>query len=417
MGLNAKTTFSSILLAVIIFCAKVGRADVTATPIDPGQLNQAPFVYVGLFTSRSPEDYNTSSVCSASVVKHPKILLSAAHCVYKKVNEVGHYVLDTKWISRWNQSGMPGSDGMQVIPGYWYFSSYAPAVDATSFNSIDAFAWDIIAAYSYENLNSGYCAGSWSDGVVLLDDGRSKLIVGYPSGNYQQYDPSKFLMHLTGPFTQAFKRVNGNYFQIEGVATGKGNSGGPVYVEDKGTYYFAGVVVSGLAVVGGDLVNRAGVRAIEENSWKLVSDAIASADSHVVVSLTPTPIPTQPPNLSEPSLMVSCNDVDIDSDDMSPSYQDGTNFGVLGQKRKYVDRKFFLYNDGEQRLVIRSVALKKKTEFSIIKRPSGGLGAFRSSPLVIRFRPTRRGSYSTLVSITSNDSMTPKYTFKISGKK
>jgi len=85
-------------------------------------------------------------------------------------------------------------------------------------------------------------------------------------------DPNEYRMHST-KFNGDMEVDRDNYLGLDGVETGAGNSGGPVWVWDGEDWAFAGVLVSGLeeSLDGGSSI---GVCALNSGAWGVITSAL-----------------------------------------------------------------------------------------------------------------------------------------------
>ena len=236
----------------------------TPIPVTSIQINLDPYKWTGMIT-------NDLGVGSGVVVKHPKIVLSCAHINFDDDNLNDPWITGNRWHRKWNIGYPPPLSGGIPLRGYFHYVNYEDAVLTHS----NKHRWDFAVYYAFEDTANGGHGGSWLEdaGLSALKSSQVKLITGYPSGKYI-FDSDEWKMHITGPFSNRFSVDWGYYVVVEGVLTGSGNSGGPVWVSDEnGDYFFAGVLIT-----GSDTLSLSGVFAMTQSAWNLVDDAIESID-------------------------------------------------------------------------------------------------------------------------------------------
>jgi V8-like Glu-specific endopeptidase len=212
-------------------------------------------------------DGNTiSSLGSGAVVAHPKVVLTCAHISLRN----GQWLPagNLRFTARSHAQNTP-TTGI-FMRGYYKYDNYSSAVKARGNASNDAYNWDMIAGYAYQNFASGNAAGIWSTGAdtVLKTASYTKKVTGYP------YEKSKnFYQYRVNSFTGSFKQQLGAYYTITGATSYGGNSGGPVWAWDTKSrnWYAAGVFVSS------DRATMMGVRALDANGVALLNAAKKAA--------------------------------------------------------------------------------------------------------------------------------------------
>ena len=236
------------------------------TPVDPANSATSPYLYTGLVST--PDSWG-----SGGVAVHPRLVLGCGHMNLTDT-DTWHPAGLIEWFWKWNQGGEPTSGDGVALTGYYYFSNYRSNVLRYGMDSPRTFQVDFIANYSAtRDLAGGYAGGWVEDGKkYLTTGGRSKMISGYPSGRYDSGDPDEFRMHST-EFSQNMEVDRENYLGLDGVETGAGNSGGPVWVWENGAWAFAGVLVSGLEVAL-DGWSSIGVCAVNPGAWGLITSAL-----------------------------------------------------------------------------------------------------------------------------------------------
>jgi subtilisin-like proprotein convertase family protein len=212
---------------------------ISPSPVDPEDVSLSPYIYTGLIGTK--DGYTGSG----SVAVHPKLVLGCAHMNYGD-NGAWLPARSIRWFWKWNQGNYPDDSIGMMLTGYYYFSTYQTNVKKYGMDDSLTFQFDFVANYSATQNTAGGYAGGWvEDGKQYLTIGRfNKLISGYPAGRYIEGDPNEYRMHST-EFRDNMYVEWDNYLGLEGVETGPGNSGGPVWVLRNGEWAFAGVLVSG----------------------------------------------------------------------------------------------------------------------------------------------------------------------------
>jgi len=282
-------------------------AAVLSTTLLPATQTPQP-VEAGQETSR---DYRTTGLIEAAfgwgsgvVAEHPRVVLSCAHVVFDDVYR--QWTSGAWWYRAYNGSTVPDSVLSQPLNGYFYWRSYASAVQAgvAAWNRVrdyplefplpdrlydrylravaEEFSLDAIAYFSYAaNLGAGEFAPVFKDGAAQLASNAPKRITGYPSGRYPANDPLEYRLHDTGgfdaPLLPEFARLKNYVTAYDEVETGPGNSGGPVWLQNsEGKPAVAGILVSG-AELERDGESFVGVHATSQQSWNLIKSAINTA--------------------------------------------------------------------------------------------------------------------------------------------
>ena len=277
-GCRRGVLFISVLIAAWPLVAQT----YTASPISSDSYGTYPYSFTGILTA--PE--RSSSLIdfgSGAVVRNPRVVYSCAHVVFD-ADTLDPWLNGVRWYLRWASGSQPSSFVGQPLRSYYYFVGYASAA-RVQLNSVESFSMDFVVHYAYESTANGGYAGYYDDGVTSLLSSRTKLITGYPNGNYASGDSRKFLMHSTGPFNRPFVVRTGDYLGISEVSTGSGNSGGPVWVYDGSQYGFAGVLVSGLERSRGNSTDFAGIYGVDSTSAALIDAAIGSSSGAVAAPL------------------------------------------------------------------------------------------------------------------------------------
>jgi hypothetical protein len=179
---------------------------------------------------------------SATVVDDSRLLFSCAHMLY----DSGRWATRYRFRPGWNDRKRPGPAGAKEGRGSYTFVRYSRIADRFGGDSPFAFSSDISVIYTTGGF--GIPVMSALDSGADIRSDRTKRIVGYPA--YLDIDGSSgfYYQHSTPSFNLRGERFFARYHEIQGVSTGPGNSGGPVFLADPagGDELFAGVLVAGL---------------------------------------------------------------------------------------------------------------------------------------------------------------------------
>ncbi|MCA1480791.1 hypothetical protein, partial [Bradyrhizobium sp. NBAIM08] len=118
-------------------------------------------------------------------------------------------------------------------------------------DSSRSFAYDFTVFYGDSSF--GPAASCWSDGAAAISSSRGKRIAGYPADIEYTGQNGYCYQHATDWFTNDANQIRDAYYDFDGVSTGEGNSGGPVFVMDgsTGNYSLGGILVSGSHTTAG----------------------------------------------------------------------------------------------------------------------------------------------------------------------
>lgn len=230
--------------------------------VPTGEIDSGVYRYSGIL-------WNALSQGSATVVRHPRIAVSAAHVVYDDFafDPGAAWLSGNFFLARHHDSQDPAdSADAKPLRGFWNLSSYGGTASEVDFHR------DVVVHYAYEELAGGGFAG-WvaknSNVTHPLNLTHSKILVGYASTD-------SFFMNRTGPFTSRFRRSYGMHLWNPSVAVISGMSGGGAFLRRgaSGDYVLGGVIVSGNPKDGAP---GAGIRAFDSNSNRLMSLAVQSA--------------------------------------------------------------------------------------------------------------------------------------------
>jgi hypothetical protein len=260
-----KTKLHNMFLGALAFATVIAAAPTTANAqmrsrrVTTSELNTGIFAHSGVLL-------NDLYRGSATVVRHPKVLASAAHVTF----ENGAWLLNNRFVNRYHSAYGPFNNQGVALRGYWHWTNYADAVAQdrrngvpVGYSSPNTFSWDFIAGYAYQDLaGGGYCGWVYPSNSLMSNSSLSKAIVGYPGSD-------AWYMNITGFFTSPYRQSSGQYFTNAGAEGGSGMSGGGVFVYHTGLQQY---VLGGVHVSGGG-----GSRLLDSAAFDLMSNAITSA--------------------------------------------------------------------------------------------------------------------------------------------
>jgi Proprotein convertase P-domain/Trypsin-like peptidase domain len=233
-----KLPFRAIALAFVVCFTGAQARLKTTTPvkIDPGLIDEKPYAVNGLVLTESSRG---SGFCGG----HPRTFFTAAHVVH---DGEGAWAPPPGWMLRANAATLDPDD---LIPsrGYYRFDRYAELVETVGVSR--AFGKDVALAFGFQNFINGKPARLSTTGGEDLRSGKRKLITGYPAvKDYTGDDTNGFFMHSTGPFRNVFRNASRGSVSTTLVATGPGNSGGPVWTANQpgAPWIISGILVGGL---------------------------------------------------------------------------------------------------------------------------------------------------------------------------
>jgi hypothetical protein len=279
--------FAAILLSIVPIPAgawPVGSR--TANQINQSGINSDPYAHVGVLRNSLHGKPGTGFVA-----KYNNVVISCAHTFISDSsytwavpdnNDIG-------WTNRYHGNFLPTLGQGVRLRGSFVTSSYANVYRNRLIQHGETddrtFAKDFSVFWSYEPTAGGGGAHYFSDGIPALQSTSESLLVGYPnelSGNWY--------MHETGPWTPGtiyptgqFSVNQDGYMWASGPHSGKGNSGGPLFVRSGNQWGVAGVLVARRRVGNlGELLSPAGigVLALGANEWALVDQAAGEEASH-----------------------------------------------------------------------------------------------------------------------------------------
>ena len=205
---------------------------------------------------------------SGVIARDSRLVYSCGHLFY----EDGVWATDYLFYPGYNDSSSPDPSRGIAPRGFRYFTSYANNVKVYGSSSSRAFAYDFTVFYRSSPF--GTAIATAADGRAALVSDELKRIVGYPSSIDFTRARGYSYQHATDWFTNQAYPLRGSYYGFDGVSTGPGNSGGPVFVQDTGaeTYSLAGILVSGS-------YSTAGAYALDAAAEAMANSALGASGS------------------------------------------------------------------------------------------------------------------------------------------
>lgn len=249
---------SIIAFAVLLLCGAAATSRAVFYPV-PRLVNKS----VGLLDW----DLWRGSGC---VAWDPRLVFSCAHVLYENGWAQSNYT----FYPGCHSGSFPSSGGFSMR-GYRHFTDYASYAQAGEDETAEAYDLDFVILYN--NSDVADSVGAWYDGGAQLRSRSWKMIAGYPETVDFTGDKGFYYQHSTDLFTKAAYRDYGSYHGFDGVSTGGGNSGGPVFVYDaQDKPVLAGILVSGSS-------DSAGVRALDDDTKKMAEAAVGNSSTSVTV--------------------------------------------------------------------------------------------------------------------------------------
>ena len=250
--------------ALFLFCSPAASAQGVIHPV-PRHVNNS----VGLLDW----DVWRGSGC---VAWDPRLVFSCAHVLYENGWAEGNYTFYPG-----NHTGSFPTSGGVAMRGFRHFTDYASYAQAGGGATEEAFDLDFIILYN--NTDVADSTGAWYDGGAQLRSRAWKMIAGYPETVDYTGAKGFYYQHSTDLFTKPAYQDYNSYHGFDGVSTGGGNSGGPVFVYDsKEKPVLAGILVSGTE-------DSAGVRALDSDT-KAMAEAAVEGSSTVVTVWNRSPL-------------------------------------------------------------------------------------------------------------------------------
>ncbi len=277
--MNIKAWSRTGILAATLLMTATAQAQ-TAVPIGSDQYTAKPYMYTGILVTQR-------YLGTGAVAAGPRLVISSASLVYDSSQS-------QPWTTgvRWYRAATSPNAAGQTLRGYHYLTGYASARAGGTSSANEAFSLDFVAHYAYENTANGeFAAIASATDTAWRTGGSFKMTTGYPAGLYSSGDPRQFQMHRTGPFQQSLTVIQGTYALALGAATGTGNYGGPLWVQQNGEYVLGGIVVAGLERSYGDSSDVIAALGLNSQNISLINQAITTSGSNMelpVITSQPT---------------------------------------------------------------------------------------------------------------------------------
>jgi Proprotein convertase P-domain len=280
-----RATLTSVLFSLALPSVSLGQiyphAETTTQLASPQSQS------TGIVVSKIGANYYRGS---GTVARNEKLIYSAGHMIASN----GVWASELYFLRAWNSSSIPALSQMKQVRGYKKYTEYQGPSDNL------AFSRDFIVGYDTTN-SFGTPLQTFVDGASqLTSSSTTKLIAGYPAVIDYTGAAGAAYQYYTGTFTSAMYSVYPTYLNINGVSTGGGNSGGPVFVSDNGTFKIAGVLISGAT-------NAAGVYALTSTAETMAQSAMSAIGVTGSAAATPPSTPSTPPAPTAPaSVTLAC---------------------------------------------------------------------------------------------------------------
>ena len=117
-----------------------------------------------------------------------------------------------------------------------------------------------------------------------------------------------------------------------------------------------------------------------------------------------------------PEIVVVNNGALLTTGDTTPSFADGTDFGVVNIGTP-VTRVYDIYNYGTTSLTLGTVSVSgpQSADFAVTAQPLGSVAGGGSTSFTVRFTPSGLGRRSATISFSNNDTNENPFTFAIQG--
>ena len=286
---NSGKFVPALAVTVALFASPPANSVVGPEILPKGAEKTGPYSYTGLLL-------NSEAQGSGVVARHPRIVLSAAHVVFDRARQFNPWLVDNRFYPARNKPFEPRKGGVRLA-GLLHFAGYANTVFKYGGNSNRAFSQDVVALYAYKDvIRGGRFAPVWNDGAKTMANAprsAKKLIVGYPSGLYARsrvaQDTLGYLMHRTGPYVGGrFVRAFGRHFDMSGVFSESGNSGGPLFIKTGRRFKVAGIYVAGFTGVAG-----IGVTGLDPHTWRVLVEKAIPDSRQPVITFDATNTPSK----------------------------------------------------------------------------------------------------------------------------
>jgi hypothetical protein len=285
MSRNCRPALSLLFALTVVYLS--AQETIVPTPVAPNLVPTAPYSYNGLITAYG-------ALGSASMIGEG-VFATAAHVLYDEDNFQWAPIYYVKYFpqSDSNATGSPFREKYTPV-ALFKWDAYGTRVQnddsGPGLSTPDTFNLDFGVGYfssstTVDSILEHAELNIDSEGdVTILRHNREKMVVGYP----QDVVPDQGLMHFTQPGNYyAYDAIYEDYdsealwaavYNFDGVTTYSGNSGGPIYVRDDMDNWMMAGVLDGSNGSSGMLV-----RAIDDNAWELVEQAITARNQNALV--------------------------------------------------------------------------------------------------------------------------------------
>jgi hypothetical protein len=201
--------------------------------IDPLLIDSEPYRFNGVVLT---DEFRGSGFCAWN----KRTFFTAAHMVWKT-----GWGAPPIWAPTANALTVDEDTQVQAR-GYFRWKSYASLV-AVGGQTGNAFGKDVILAYAFQDLIPGTPAKLDLNAYKNLRGNRTTMITGYPAlAFYTDQAITGYFMHQTGPGITPYGVDFGRALRTPLIASGPGNSGGPLWIkETDGSWSAAAVYVGG----------------------------------------------------------------------------------------------------------------------------------------------------------------------------
>jgi|GEM_PF-1073777 len=279
---SVSNTFTKILTVgtiVVLGVACASHAEIIPQRVNSGALLRGVYSVTGLVETEVQSRFFRGS---GAVARDPRLFFSCAHTAFGN----GTWASSIGVRVGWNAAS--DTSAYTRLRGYRFLSGYAESAVKDE-DSAESYAVDFIVGFHNFRLAPAAAPAREQGAEFLKNASVQKMILGYPETLDFNGVEGGFFMHQTGPFPGAFNNELGAYFGLDGVSTGSGNSGGPVFENSTGNWRLAAILVSGTK-------DSIGVYAINSAGWQ--------ASTNALEALRPAPSPRPRPTPS-PSPVVS----------------------------------------------------------------------------------------------------------------
>ena len=229
----------------------------SALPVPAEEINQSPYAFNVRLRTRDAEgddltgahleDKDKDSTSSSSsegsvgsgvIAGDPKLIFSTAHIFYER----GHL-----WVGPPQVFGPFSLENPPDPRGYFRWSNYSDNVIANTAegqNGILALSRDTVLIWGISPFMPGAGATVDFNGYKKLKSNKvTSMLTGYPFEiAYTEMPVPGMQLHATAPAVSTFTVDAANYLNVTHVSTGRGNNGGPIWVQNQsGDWSVAGI--------------------------------------------------------------------------------------------------------------------------------------------------------------------------------